>query len=141
MPQDFETFFKTTLGVNLKYMFMVFVSGFLIPGMIFVVLVFALKVFYLGLAFGCIYTVCGGEGFLFSIRTVILQNLFSLPLIIIYAAVCIKFSYEILKNVGMLKRENDSVKNYMSYTAMFVIFVMLMCACSFVECFAVMISS
>ena len=89
---DFEGFFKTALCVNIKYLFLIFVSEFLITGMIFVVCVIAVKAFYLGITLGCIYTVCGGDGFIFSVRTVFFQNLLSMPLMIIYAVVCISFA-------------------------------------------------
>lgn len=139
---DFASVYFTALKINLKYLFLMFVSGFIVVGVPFVATVFALKVFYLGFALGTIYSLCQDGGFWLSFCGVFLQNVFSLPLLMLYAVMCAKFSFGLYKNArGISGVKDDFARTCASYVARFVLFSLLIAAFSLAECFIVMVFS
>ena len=137
---SFSSVYFTAVQINLKYLFFMFISGFIIVGVPFVAAIFAAKVFYLGFALGTVYSMCPDGGFWLSFCCVFLQNLFSLPFLMLYAAVCAKFSFGLYKNARGISGIKDSfTRECAAYIAKFALASLLIAFFSLAECFLVMV--
>ncbi|MBQ3378832.1 MAG: stage II sporulation protein M [Clostridia bacterium] len=135
----FWLLFIETLKINIRYLFFMFIAGFIVVGVPFVLAIFSMKIFCLGFALGTIYSLSYDGGFILSVLTIFLQNMFSLPLLTFYAVICTKFSFRLYKNVrGIPEIKNDFAKALRTHITVFVIFALLITAASFFECLSVL---
>lgn len=140
---DFASIYLNVYTNNLKNLFLMFLSAFIVIGMPFVVLVFCLKIFFIGFIFGSILRIYGLNGILFGIGNVFLQNFLSLPLLFVFCALSIKFSVELFlkirKKNRKLKSNSTFEKDAIFYIFSFIFFAVLMAVINLIETFLVMI--
>ncbi len=136
---DFSELFRETLRINIRYLFFMFIAGFIVVGVPFVLALFSMKIFCLGFALGTIYSLSYDGGFILSVLTVFLQNMFSLPLLAFYAVLCTRFSFRLYKCArGIPEIRNDFAKAVKAHIAAFVVFALLITAASLAECMSVL---
>jgi len=139
---DFVSIYYTALSNNVKYLFLMCLLGFVIVGAPLVAMVCSVKAFLVGFALGTLYSIYGSQGITLSLGGVLLQNMITIPLLMIYAVYCMKFS---AKLYGSVRRErgykDEFIKNCASYAAVFAAFVIALAAASFIECFLVTVFS
>lgn len=140
---DFIALFLNVYLSNIKYLFIMFIAAFIVIGLPFVVITFCCRVFYIGFVFGSILKVYGFSGLLFGLGNIFLQNFLSLPLLMVFCVLSIKFSTALFltvrKKTRYLKNNTSFEKDVVSYILSFIFFAVLMAGVNLVETFLVMI--
>jgi len=95
--------FRQSAANNFQIVFALWILGISIVGIPIILLLIFLKGFTIGFTVGFIMNEMGAKGILFSLISIIPQNLLVLPALIIIAAIGINFSIRILKNRAFKK--------------------------------------
>lgn len=131
---EFAALYIETVKINIRYLFFMFIAGFIVIGVPFVLAVFSMKIFCLGVALGTIYSLSYDGGFILSVTTVFVQNMFSLPLLMFYTVLCTKFSFGLYKSArGIQEVRNDFAGCVRTHIALFAVFGFLILAASLFE--------
>lgn len=140
---DFAELFQNVYLNNLKYLFIMFIAGFIVVGMPFVIVIFCWKIFYIGFAFGSILKAFGFNGLLIGISNVFLQNFLSVPVFLVFSALSIKFStglfLTIRKKNRSYKNNTSFEKSAVSYIIGFISLATLLAVANLIETFLAMI--
>lgn len=106
---------KYSLVNNLKTTLIIWGMGVIILGVPVTLLIVLLRGFSLGFSIGFIINELGMKGFLVSLFSLLPQNIFIIPGIIIVASLSISFSVNFIKN-RFKNRSNNSLKQLVVYT-------------------------
>ena len=123
-----EEVFKSILKQNMLSFVYLWLSGmflFLIPVAFLQIFIKGIR---LGFSIGYFYTMYSGRGLLFSVMELTFANVILLPLMILYAVYCVRFS----KNLYRMKNFHSRVSKTKMYASSFLclIFVFLAVVCA-----------
>jgi len=113
--------FKEVVFEHLKYLVIIWFLGLSIIGMPLIFLVVFMKGFIIGFTISFLIAGLQWKGFVFSMVSILPQNLLIVPVFIIASVAGISFSLSLLRSRGKIKSSNNPI-NFLSYT--FFIFVL-----------------
>lgn len=97
-PLDTQATFQQTFGMHMRWLLLIWVLGLSVIGLPFILLLDFLKGVLIGFTVGYLAAHLSWKGVLFSLVSVVPQNLFIIPAIIICSVAAISFSIYIVKN-------------------------------------------
>ena len=126
---------KNSLLDNLKTVFMLWITGFIILGIPIIPIVVAIRGIAIGFTVGFLVNEFGVKGFLFSILGILPQNLLFIPSILVIAAIGMSYSLGSVKNKRIKYTKNGFHGNIRNYSILILILCVVMLGGCLIEAF------
>ena len=129
--------FWSSLVNSLKTVFVIWVLSLLMFTFPFILIVIGIRGFVLGFTIGFLVENLGYRGILFSVVSILPQNIIIIPMLIIFSAISISYSIESLKR-RKLKRygKNNNLKYFFGYSIESAVLLFLLMFGSLIEAYA-----
>lgn len=120
---------KQSIKFNLYYTAIVFFSGLLYLGILFIPILIAFRGFCIGFTIAFLTEALGRDGLLLSIASILPQNIIYVPILIVLSVTAINYSLLLLRN-KYFKKHGTIPKQIASYTfSIVMLFILLMAGC------------
>ncbi len=126
---------KQSILNNIQTLILIWVLGVVVIGLPIIFGVIILRGFIIGFTVGFLFIEYGFKGFLFSIFSILPQNLFIIPGLIISSVISIGFSISVFKNKTKNNRRYSYMKSLIPYTFIMITTSLIFLIGSFVEAY------
>lgn len=127
--------FKESLIGNAKLIFIIWITGAVIIGIAIIPIVVLFRGYAIGFTVGFLVNEFGLKGFLFSVFALLPQNIFIVPGIVSISSIGLSYSLNKLKYKRRKIGSSNSLKNFINYSSLMLLFCILLVIGSIVEAY------
>lgn len=132
---DSKLLFKESLIGNAKLMFIIWITGAIMVGVVIIPIVVLFRGYAIGFTVGFLVNEFGLKGFLFSVFALLPQNIFIVPGIVSISSIGLSYSLNKIKNKKSRITSSNLLMNFINYSILMLLFCILLIIGSIIEAY------